>query len=192
MIAEKRAADGEVAPSRANGHGSLTNTSGFSSSLPFFLIPDPGPGGLASVLTYDTLNPPGLVAGDVLINSPGSGLEDVVRFNVETLPNGTLGVLLLYSSPFDGAGFDSLADTPTPPGAFYANMITLTENASGSVIYTPTAGQPGFVAGAAGPVTYDLVSTPEPSSLTLAGIATLIGPGIAWRRRTRAAANRAA
>ena len=32
---------------------------------------DPGPGGLFNVMTYDLLNPPGLVAGDVLMIEPG-------------------------------------------------------------------------------------------------------------------------
>lgn len=45
---------------------------------------DPGPGGLASALTYSGLgNPPSLVAGDVLVFEPGIGntLSDVIRFN---------------------------------------------------------------------------------------------------------------
>src|SRR5262245_613757 len=44
-----------------NGNGTFTNTSGFFATLPFALLPDPGPGGLSSALTYGFLNPPGLV-----------------------------------------------------------------------------------------------------------------------------------
>src|SRR6476469_4101210 len=65
-----------------NGNGTLTNTSGFSSTLPFALQADPGPGGLSSVLTYSLLNPAGLTAGDVLLQDGiGGPILDVVRFN---------------------------------------------------------------------------------------------------------------
>jgi hypothetical protein len=153
-----------------NGHGRFTNTTGFSSALPFALVPDPGPGGLASTLTYDTLNPPGLVPGDVLLQDPFGAMLDVVRFNASSFTGGT-GSLVFYSDNLDG--FDALGDTPGPPGALYANNVTIpelgTEQVNGAV-YTPLAGQPGFVAGASGPVTYVLLSdTPEPSSLLLLG-----------------------
>src|SRR5215510_10899830 len=43
---------------------------------------DPGPGGLASVLTYNLLGPPALVAGDVLMFDVAEGaILDVIRFN---------------------------------------------------------------------------------------------------------------
>ena len=49
-------------------------------------------------------------------------------------------------------------------------------------IYTPLAGQPGFVAGFA--VTYTLISSvPEPFTLGPASIAALGLAGYAWRRR---------
>jgi len=54
-------------------------------------------------------------------------------------------------------------------------MFTITElgpEGANGVTYTPIAGQPGFVAGAAGPVTYVFLSDgqiPEPSSLLLLG-----------------------
>ena len=98
-----------------NGHGTFTNTNGFFSTLPFALVPDPGPGGLASTLTYDTLNPPGLVTGDVLLLEPECHFTcflDVVRFNSTSFTGGT-GSLVFYSSNI--GGFDSLADTPFPP-----------------------------------------------------------------------------
>jgi hypothetical protein len=96
-----------------------------------------------------------LTAGDLLIGEPGDGLGDVVRFNPSETCSGGMGCLVFYSA---SPPFDSLADTPSPPLAFYPNQVDLTENAAGQVIYTPVAGQPGFVAGAGAPVDYDLIS----------------------------------
>jgi len=171
-----------------NGNGSLTNTNGFFGTLGSALQNDPGPGGLNSVLTYSLLNPPGLTAGDVLITDDGLIL-DVVRFNPsERCVDGSLGCLVFYSDNVDG--FDALADTSGPPLAFYPDTISIPEigtEVDNRALYTPIAGQPGFVAGAGGPVHYVLISdiaVPEPTSLAIlgAGLATL-GFGIAYRRR---------
>lgn len=172
------------------GNSLFTNSNGFHSALPFALLPDPGPGGLASVLTYDLLNPPGLVAGDVRLFDPITDVfSDVVRFNVAPFtPNGDTGILDFYSDPLDG--LDSLADSASPPAAFYTNALDLFEtklpNGTIGVIYTPTEGQPGFVAGAAGPVTYEIISdAPEPTTFVLLGCG---GVFLLWRRRRHAAA----
>jgi hypothetical protein len=151
-----------------NGHGTLTNTNGFFSNLPFAMAADPGPGGLSSVARYGLLNPPGLVGGDVVLLD-SAATADLLRFNTDV--NG--GSLFFYSDQ-DG-GIDALADTGMPD-SLNTNVVRLSETAlTGGrfgFVYTPTAGQPGFVAGAAGPVIYTFISdavpsVPEPASIMI-------------------------
>lgn len=162
----------------------FSNTAGFSQNLTCALQADTGPGGLASAFTCDMLNPPGLTAGDLFVNEFGTTtLGDILRFNPgQRGPAAGLGVFVLYSI---GAPLTALADTLVPPSAFYANSFTLTEDATGTVSYTPTAGQPGFVSGAGGPVTYVVHSDtiPEPASLALVGIGAV---ALVLRRRRKA------
>jgi hypothetical protein len=156
-----------------NGNGLFTNSAGFNSSLPFALQTDPGPGGLTGALTYGLLNPPGLTAGDLLIDEGPGVLSDIIRFNPNQTCFTSIGCLVFYSDNSDGK--DSLADIGFPT-AFYTNTSTVTEvgpEGNNGFRYTPTAGQPGFVTGAGGPVTYviksDVPSVPEPSSMLLLG-----------------------
>src|SRR5712671_3785266 len=62
-----------------NGVGVLNGFNGPQAEF-FGFRNDTGPGGLSNVLTYDLFNPPGLVAGDVLLTDNGF-LLDVIRFN---------------------------------------------------------------------------------------------------------------
>jgi hypothetical protein len=178
-----------------NGNGTLNFTTGGGCGAGVVvpttgvLAADPGPGGLASVLTYSLLSPPSLVAGDVLLTDGGLPL-DVIRFN----PAGTGGPsyvasLLFYSDNIDGV--DSLGDTPSPPSSFYRNNVSIPELGSetnNGAFYTPTAGQPGFVAGFT--VTYDFISdgtgapVPEPGTLMLLGTG-LVGISGLFRRKAK-------
>lgn len=141
------------------GNGTFDNTAGFHSALPFAMMPDPGPGGLPSVLFYDMLNPPGLTAGDLTVLS-ASGKSDVLRFDPTQGLNGAHGGVFVYSDPSGGQPAD--VGFPT---AQEANTALVTEAPDGTVTYTPTTGQPGFVTGAGGPVTYIFVSAPASEPL---------------------------
>ena len=167
-----------------NGAGNLSNSSGFSSALPFGIQPDPGPGGLSAALTYGMLNPPGLTSGDLLILEPGLGtISDIIRFNASGTIAGTTGTLVFYSDNFDGA--DALADTGFPSALYDNNIARIEVGGEGQpngLTYTPTAGQPGFVTGSGGPVTYVIRSdVPEPSALGL----LLLPLALSARRRRR-------
>lgn len=138
--------------------------------LPHVIGADPGPGGLPGVLIY--ILPFTGLQGDVHLTDTECGgcFLDVLRFNGD-------GTVIFYSDNLEGA--DSLADTPSPPGAAYANLISVAEVGSegnNGVFYTPTANQPGF--DPSNP-TYHFISdgsvVPEPSSMTLmlAGLGAL-------------------
>jgi hypothetical protein len=166
-----------------NGVGTFSNSLGASSPLPFAIQADPGPGGLPAALTYGLLSPPGLTAGDLLIVEPGLNgqISDIIRFNPAETIAGTTGALVFYSDNLDGA--DALADTGFPAALYDNNIARVEVGGEGQpngLTYTPTPGQPGFVTGSAGPVTYVFQSdVPEPSSLAL----VLMPLAISVRRR---------
>ncbi len=123
------------------GNGSILFSGSPQTPLQGVLAPDPGPGGRASALTYNLLGPPSIVAGDVFLFN-GTALSDVIRFN----PAGTGGAGYPASALFYSmAGSGTLASTGFPT-AFYSVTATAPE-IGGLANYTPTANQPGYVAG---------------------------------------------
>ena len=164
-----------------NGTGMFQNSNGFNSPLVGAPAPDTGPGGLPNALTFGLLNPPGLVAGDFIMTDPGlSPVSDIIRFNSLN------GTAIFYSL----VGGGQLADTGLP-AALNTNTFSMPENTLGLTSYTPTAGQPGFVSGSAGPVTYlidsETAAVPDVGSsallLALALAALLGGQSVLGRRK---------
>ena len=95
--------------------------------LPGVLAPDPGPGGLASALTYNLQGPPALVAGDILFfEALGQMiLSEIIRFNPAGTGNPAYPASLVFYS--DAVlGDVALADTGLPTGR-YTNLVSVLE-----------------------------------------------------------------
>ena len=134
------------------------------------LTSDPGPGGLASALTFTAhpqLNP--FPVGDVVLLDAGGHVSDIVRFNPATPSSfGLTQLIFFYSNDHDGL----LADTGLPSG-MYDNTVTIQENPSDPTIYTPTPGQPGFSTDSPLGDSFHIFSTPDAgSTLLMLGAAT--------------------
>ena len=155
-----------------NGHGFYG-----PNPMPFLLGPDPGPGGLPSVLIY--LLPFQGIQGDVLMQDtteptcPNCVL-DVIRFNGD-------GTMIFYSDNLGGV--DALADTSGPPLQYYTNTATIQEIGTEDWnwgTYAPQPGQPGF-----DPTvdSYTFISdVPEPSTLLFIGGGLLALSGVRRRK----------
>lgn len=152
-----------------NGSGSIQNIAN-----PFVLIPDPGtyPGG---ILTFNLLAP--VTAGDLWINTgPPAGpavISDVLRFT--------------------GGPTAQLFVAPGLPAPAYGNVVTVPVAVGGAgVIFTPSAGQPGFdPAAGLGGTSYFVVTAPVPETSSVVSLGLLLalglgGAAITARKRSRA------
>jgi hypothetical protein len=156
-----------------NGNGKLELPVLFGGGvipLPGTLMSDPGPGGLASALTFTAhplVNP--FPEGDVVLLDAGGHVSDILRFNPETSPGpGSPQLIFFYSNDHGGL----LADTGLPSSMF-SNTVTIQESQSGPTIYTPTAGQPGFSTDSPLGNSFRIFSTPDTgSTLLMLGAAT--------------------
>jgi hypothetical protein len=130
---------------------------------------------------YDLLNPTGLVPGDVIVTENASFISDILRFS----PSVGTGGVFVYSDMGPGDPADSLADIgfPTMLSTNFTFVPEVGPEGSNGIVYTPTAGQPGFITGSAGPVTYtftsDSTAVPEPGTVGVA----LLGAAAMWMRR---------
>ena len=156
------------------GNGSSTFPGG-PNALPSFIAPDPSGGVAGNVLQYLLLPNLPFTPGDVILDeNVGTNLvvSDVLRFFPTA--NGTL--LLFYSD--NGDGVDAPADISGLPGNVIGNPVHVLEigpDGNNGAVYTPIAGQPGFVSTDFMP-TFNIISdAPEPASFLLigAGLAAL-------------------
>jgi hypothetical protein len=164
------------------GVGTATDPSGAVLTLGSAMLPDPGPGGLPSALTY--MLPFMGFPGDVLLIEPGTAqeLSDVLRFNGQ-------GTLVFYSDRWDPSEPPEpgvLADTGFPT-LFQGNLLVFPEvgpetGPNGLWNYMPAAGvatQPGWDPLG---VSYNFISDiPEPGSFAFVFGLGALGFA-AWRR----------
>jgi hypothetical protein len=165
-----------------NGNGQLELPLLFGGGvipLPGTLTSDPGPGGLASALTFTAhplVNP--FPEGDVVLLDASGHVSDILRFNpATTSSSGLTQLIFFYSNDHGGL----LADTGLPSG-MYDNTVTIQESHSSPTTYTPTAGQPGFSTDSPLGDSFRIFSTPDTgSTLCLLGLAV---SGLGLLRRT--------
>ena len=119
-----------------NCHGTINGFAG-SQLLACSFTTDPGPGGLTGVMTYNLINPPQLVEGDVVLRESANVNSDVIRFNASVG-----GGSFFFYSDLDG-GADALADIGLP-GALNTNVVFFNEVSLGALgfglVYTPNSG----------------------------------------------------
>lgn len=162
------------------GNGSTDRT---GSLLPIVggLTTDPSPSNGLGVPVLVYLLPYAAVNGELRIQEfqPVGNiviLSDIIRFISNPLaPNTTY--MVFYSDTDNGV--IALADTGLPPNSPFTNIVSVLEvgpeGGPNGAVYTPTAGQPGYI-NSDYTVTYNIVSdgaVPEPGTTALFGAGIL-------------------
>lgn len=158
-----------------DGYGSVTSLDGYTQGISASVGNDPGPGGSAAALIYDLAIPPDLTYGDVLVNNQAGQLAEVLRFEAAA-GTCTGGCLVLYSA----VGSGTAGSGTTLPSSFLSDTITVSLTSQGTVSYTPSAGQPGYISVG---VSY-AAAVPEPTTAGLFLMGTLAAGAMARRRRS--------
>jgi hypothetical protein len=161
------------------------------SSMPGALGTDPT--NSTTALVYNL--PAGVlpVAGDVGMTEPGlpnAPPSDLVRFTSIQLPaGGSQGLLIFYSDIEVGVPKEALADVGMPSNTqtnFFPGLETGPEAGPNGLVYVPTAGQPGFIAGSITTYNFQSDPVPEPGSVVLLALGGLALAGRTLvRRRAR-------
>jgi hypothetical protein len=142
---------------------------------------------VTQTITIDENNPteslPFPVVGGVIQifeETPSAQISDFVAF-YSPVPGSTQSSILYCSASTVSDGKDSFADvvplSACTPGLGEVILVEPAEGLNQTIVYTPTASQPGF----ADPVTYiingDAATLPEPGSLLLlgSGFCALVG-----------------
>jgi hypothetical protein len=170
-----------------NGTGTITDQTGVVTPfvLPAVVGPDPGPGGLPSVLQYQwpaAVLPP-FVVGDLgLLEIVGTQPSDLVRFN-NVGAVAPIFTIAFYSDVAESTfEIPDLADVGLPT-ANLTNLLILDEigpeGGPNGLVYTPGPNNPGYVPGFQ--TTYEIISdVPEPGTMALLALG-----GLALIRRRR-------
>jgi hypothetical protein len=180
-----------------NGNGTYDDGAGSITPLPFAMAPDPGPGGLASALTYTLPFSSSQLfgIGDVIITEPGGGTSDLIRFNANGAGNATL---VFYSDlNLDEPGeTPSLADVGFPSSLNGLNLSRAETGPEGGpnglFNYVPTADpllftyDPGYSTLSFG-LAYNFISdaAPVPEPTTEALLLLSLGAGTLLKFRQR-------
>jgi hypothetical protein len=169
-----------------NGLATFPNADGTIQkiTLPSFIGPDLGPGGLPNALQYEWPLP-AFVPGDLILLEPSANVpsSDLVRFNNVAGAAPILTIAFYSDLPETTTGeIPALADVGFPTG-LWTNLVRMdeqgVEESWNGAIYTPGPNDPGFIPGFQ--TTYEITSdVPEPATLCL-----LVMGGLALLRRKR-------
>jgi hypothetical protein len=152
-----------------NGNGTWEDVSGNITPLTFGIgVP---PSGGHATLYYELTA--AITEGDLGVTEPSSTLSvqlsDLLRFSGYCV--------YVYSDLPEAGQVGELADTGIPT-QLLDNLLSMTEEGSeggwNGVHYTPLSGQPGYIEGLEGSLTYVFTSdVPEPTTIALLGLGAL-------------------